>query len=97
MTYQTALPELLTPFARFWNPKTCVVKCKSVGFEQWEVDAHFFAEDGTPVEIPESKEIQKIVDLWGEPCFFDLIHNVFVNHIFQNMVAAGVSEVIARI
>lgn len=86
------LSVMLVPFERFWNPSYCIIKCELIGFEQWNTDVVFYDDDDNILEIPESDDIQKIVDLWDEYCFYDLIYNQFIDHIFQNMCQFGIGE-----
>lgn len=86
------LSTMLAPFQQFWNPSYCIIKCESVGFEQWNTDAVFYDSDDNIMEIPESDDIRMIVDLWDEYSFDSLIHNQFIDHIFQNMRLFGINE-----
>lgn len=92
MNIDNALSELLYPFRRYWIPTYCVIHNDVVGFEQCVSYCTFYGVDGNELDIPESDEIQKIVDLWDEECFYDLIHNQFISHIFQNMVRLDVND-----
>lgn len=81
-----AFRELLYPF-RKWLPTVnyAIIKKKSVGFEQWEIECNLYSKDDKKVTIPENDEIKAIAQLWGEDYLSDFIHNWAAQHIFQNM------------
>lgn len=91
---ESGLDVMFMPFKMYMTPANhIVVKTKLVGFEQYQTDVQLYDILGNPMDIPESPEIQKIVDLYDEACFTDLIHNLFTDHVFQNMVTFGLDEV----
>lgn len=81
----------LIPFNKWFRPSSVEFSCKLVGFEQWEFDVEFFDFDGNLLEIPENNEIMKISNLFNENICSDLIHNIFGNPVFQEMISNNIN------